>query len=186
MSRCFNAPRVTPIVFRCSLIRSSRWGVRVLARLVAMSVVLSATGFGIGATISGATLLQPARLTSLVPPVPGGIVDNWRPPSSPYGPGNQGVDLRAVAGQPVLAVGDGVVTFAGLVGGRLFVVIDAGAGLRITLGFLGSVTVRTGQTVRNRDLVAYAKGPVHVGARLGTTYIDPRPLFARKVVLLTR
>lgn len=126
------------------------------------------------------------RLPALVPPVPGGIVDNWRPPSSPYGPGNQGVDLRALSGEPVLSVGDGVVTFAGQVGGRLFVVIDVGGGLRVTLGFLASIRVRTGQSVRNRDLVAYAKGPVHVGARLGTTYIDPRPLFGKKSVRLTR
>jgi murein DD-endopeptidase MepM/ murein hydrolase activator NlpD len=121
----------------------------------------------------------------LVPPVPGGIVDNWRPPSSPYGPGNRGVDLRASVGEPVLSVGNGVVTFAGQVGGRLFVVIDI-AGVKITLGFLKSILVKTGQSVRARDLVAYANGPVHVGARQGTTYIDPRPFFATKSVRLTR
>jgi murein DD-endopeptidase MepM/ murein hydrolase activator NlpD len=128
---------------------------------------------------------SPARV-SLLPPVPGGIVDNWRPPSSPYGPGNRGVDLRAGVGEPVLSVGDGTITFAGQVGGRLFVVIDTGSGLRITLGFLQRAVVRTGQTVQAREVVAYANGPVHVGARQGTTYIDPRPLFARKLIRLTR
>ena len=123
---------------------------------------------------------------SLTPPVPGGIVDNWRPPSSPYGPGNRGVDLRASVGDPVFSVGDGTVTFAGQVGGRVFVVIDTGAGLRITLGFLSRALVRTGQGVKAREVVAYANGPVHVGARQGTTYVDPRPLFARKIVRLTR
>jgi murein DD-endopeptidase MepM/ murein hydrolase activator NlpD len=127
----------------------------------------------------------PTRI-SLVPPVPGGIVDNWRPPSSPYGPGNRGVDLRAIVGEPVHAVGDGTITFAGQVGGRLFVVIDTGAGLRITLGFLSRSLVRAGQTVKAREVVAFANGPVHVGARQGTTYIDPRPLFARRLVRLTR
>ncbi len=123
---------------------------------------------------------------SLIPPVPGGIVDNWRPPSSPYGPGNRGVDLRASVGDPVFSVGDGTVAFAGQVGGRVFVVIDTGAGLRITLGFLSRTLVRTGQRVKARDVVAYANGPVHVGARQGTTYVDPRPMFARKLVRLTR
>ena len=126
----------------------------------------------------------PPRL-QLVPPVPGGIVDNWRPPSSPYGPGNRGVDLRATVGEPVVSVGSGVVTFAGQVGGRLFVVIDV-AGVKITLGFLRSILVKTGQSVRARELVAYANGPVHVGARQGTTYIDPRPLFSTKSIRLTR
>jgi murein DD-endopeptidase MepM/ murein hydrolase activator NlpD len=153
--------------------------------IVAFSFLLGPTASGFNSVVPAAVSL-PTRLPTLVPPVPGGIVDNWRPPSSPYGPGNQGVDLRAVAGEPVLAVGNGVVTFAGQVGGRLFVVIDPGAGVRITLGFLASVTVSTGQKVRNRDVVAYAKGPVHVGARMGATYIDPRPLFAKKMVRLTR
>ncbi len=128
---------------------------------------------------------SPQLRVQLVPPVPGGIVDNWRPPSSPYGPGNRGVDLRASAGEPVHSVGNGVVTFAGQVGGRLFVVIEIG-GVKITLGFLKSIVVKAGQSVRSGNLVAYANGPVHVGARQGTTYIDPRPLFAKKSVRLTR
>jgi murein DD-endopeptidase MepM/ murein hydrolase activator NlpD len=146
--------------------------------------VLCLSIVGLSERPSGAAFV-PARV-SLLPPVPGGIVDNWRPPSSPYGPGNRGVDLRAGVGEPVLSVGDGTITFAGQVGGRLFVVIDTGSELRITLGFLQRAVVRTGQTVKARELVAYANGPVHVGARQGTTYIDPRPLFARRVVRLTR
>ena len=130
--------------------------------------------------------LNLSTLAPLVPPVAGGIVDNWRPPSSPYGPGNQGVDLRAVKGDPVQAVGDGVVTFAGQVGGRIFVVIDVGGGIRITLGFLARILVHRGQMVRRGETVGYANGPVHLGARLGITYIDPRPLFAQRAVRLTR
>jgi murein DD-endopeptidase MepM/ murein hydrolase activator NlpD len=132
-----------------------------------------------------AVVSSPQLRVQLVPPVPGGIVDNWRPPSSPYGPGNRGVDLRATVGEPVHSVGNGVVTFAGQVGGRLFVVIEIG-GVKITLGFLKSIVVKAGQSVRAGNLVAYANGPVHVGARQGTTYIDPRPLFATKSVRLTR
>lgn len=151
--------------------------------VVVVALFFGSWGFTVPAFAAPA---DQVRRLSLLPPVPGGIVDNWRPPSSPYGPGNQGVDLRAVAGEPVLAVGDGVVTFSGQVGGRLFVVIDIGEGVRVTLGFLASTVVRTGQLVRSRELVAYAKGPVHVGARSGSTYIDPRPLFAQKQVRLIR
>ena len=135
--------------------------------------------------LRGAAAADSGRI-SLIPPVVGGIVDNWRPPSSPYGPGNQGVDLRAHAGERVVSVGDGLVTFAGQVGGRIFVVIDVGGGVRITLGFLGPVQVRSGERVRAGQLVAFANGPVHVGARLGSAYIDPRPLFAKRSVRLTR
>lgn len=151
--------------------------------VVIVALFFASWGFTVPAF---AAPVNQVRRVSLLPPVPGGIVDNWRPPSSPYGPGNQGVDLRAVAGEPVLAVGDGVVTFSGQVGGRLFVVIDIGEGIRVTLGFLASTVVRTGQKVRSREVVAYANGPVHVGARSGPTYIDPRPLFAKKQVRLTR
>lgn len=169
-----------------------------VARFVAIVGCLTiASGIGIPVFTNPATaaplnplaaatvVFSSQRRLQLVPPVPGGIVDNWRPPSSPYGPGNRGVDLRASVGEPVLSVGNGVVTFAGQVGGRLFVVIDI-AGVKITLGFLKSILVKTGQSVRARDLVAYANGPVHVGARQGTTYIDPRPFFATKSVRLTR
>ncbi len=137
-----------------------------------------------GAVVPASAASTPP-LVQLVPPVPGGIVDNWRPPSSPYGPGNRGVDLRAHVGEPVTSVGNGTVTFAGQVGGRLFVVIDTGS-VKITLGFLRTIVVRTGQVVRPRELVAYANGPVHVGARQGIAYIDPRPLFVTRVVRLTR
>jgi murein DD-endopeptidase MepM/ murein hydrolase activator NlpD len=180
----FDARRVAFDQWKLPNIGFTRRFVRAMGWVSAALLVLGSTGFV--PESSAAQIVSQARLPLLVPPVSGGIVDNWRPPSSPYGPGNQGVDLRAVAGEPVLAVGDGIVTFAGQVGGRLFVVIDTGAGVRITLGFLASVAVRTGQSVRSRDIVAHAKGPVHVGARLGTRYIDPRPLFAKRQVRLTR
>jgi hypothetical protein len=67
----------------------------------------------------------------------------------------------------------------------MFVVIDIG-GLKITLGFLRSVVVRAGQVVKRSELVAYANGPVHLGVRQGSAYLDPRPLFSSTVVRLTQ
>ncbi len=119
-------------------------------------------------------------------PVPGKIVDNWRPPANPYGAGNRGIDLAAAPGEAVKAVGNGLVTFAGQVGGHLFVVVTHDNGIRITLGFLGSVAVRRGDAVHTGQVVGTAAGPVHVGARLGRTYIDPRPLFATQSVWLVK
>ncbi len=166
--------------------RSAQRDPRRLLRAVRLTVLVALCLPIVASSSTGAWAGALPLRVSLIPPVPGGIVDNWRPPSSPYGPGNLGVDLRATLGEPVLSVSDGIVTFAGQVGGRMFVVIDTGAGLRITLGFLNRALVRSGQSVKARDLVAYANGPVHVGARQGTTYIDPRPLFAQRLVRLTR
>jgi murein DD-endopeptidase MepM/ murein hydrolase activator NlpD len=122
-------------------------------------------------------------------PVPGPIFDGWRPPATPYGAGNRGIDLWAAPGEAVVAVADGRVTFAGQVGGRWFVVTEhphpsqvsgatGTATVRITLGFVAAVHVATGAMVRVGQLVATAAGPVHVGLRRGEAYLDPRPLFA--------
>ena len=130
-----------------------------------------------------------ARPTSSVrvvyqPPVGGPIIDDWRPPENPYGAGNRGIDFYAVPGQSVFAAADGVVTFAGQVGGSLFVVMAHADGLRTTIGFVGSVTVRVGAVVQRGTKVAVAKGPVHFGVRDANTYLDPRLLFARRVWLV--
>ena len=117
-------------------------------------------------------------------PVAGAIVDDWRPPENPYGAGNRGIDLYAVPGQPVFAPADGVVTFAGQVGGSLFVVMTHADGLRTTIGFVGSITVRAGAVLPRGAKVAIAKGPIHFGVRSGNVYVDPRTLFARRVWLV--
>jgi murein DD-endopeptidase MepM/ murein hydrolase activator NlpD len=118
------------------------------------------------------------------PPVAGPIIDDWRPPENPFGAGNRGVDFFAVPGQPVFAAADGVVTFAGQVGGSLFLVMSHADGLRTTIGFVGSITVRVGAVLNRGAKVAIAKGPVHFGVRNGNAYLDPRTLFARRVWLV--
>lgn len=111
-------------------------------------------------------------------PVRGVVVDPWRPPADPYAAGNRGIDVSAVPGSSVLSPADGTVTFAGAVGPSRFVVIGSADGIRITLGFLASVTVRTGQSVRRGQVVGRALESVHIGARVGDDYVDPTPLFA--------
>ena len=111
-------------------------------------------------------------------PVHGPIVDPWRPPSSPYGPGNRGIDIGTVPGAAVVSPADGLVTFAGTVGDSRFVVVESPDGIRITIGFLASVTVRSGQTVRRGQTIGRAGTSVHIGARVGNDYLDPTPLFS--------
>jgi murein DD-endopeptidase MepM/ murein hydrolase activator NlpD len=105
----------------------------------------------------------------------------FEPPASPYGPGHRGVDLAAAPGAAVLAAGDGVVAFAGMVAGRPVVSVDHPGGLRTTYEPV-EATVGAGQAVaRGSALGALRAGhggcPVvaclHWGLRRGETYLDP-------------
>jgi len=161
-------------------LRRERRSPPVMARaLLALAVVL-------GIASVGANPLRAAESTTVAyqPPVPGPIVDDWRPPEHPYGAGNLGIDLYARAGDPVVAAANGVVTFSGRVGSSFFVVIAHADGLRTTVGFVGQVLLKAGARVTRGAVIAVAAGPVHFGVRRGATYLDPRTLFSRKVWLV--
>ena len=114
-------------------------------------------------------------------PVPGPVVDGFSPPDSPYGSGHRGIDIAVALGTPVVAPAGGTVSFAGPVGGRRFVTIDHGGGLRSTVSFVEDLRVRTGETVVEGQIVAIsgtghsgASIPhVHFGVRIGDVYVDP-------------
>ncbi len=104
------------------------------------------------------------------------IVDPFRPPSHPYGPGNRGVELGATPGQSVVAVADGTVTFAGPVAGGRWIVVEHPNGLRSTLGPLESVAVVVGQRVDAGAVLGRSGSGLHLTARSGDRYLDPQPL----------
>lgn len=114
-------------------------------------------------------------------PVTGPVIRGFDPPDSPYGSGHRGVDVAAPLGTVAIAPADGTVSFAGPVGGRLFLTIDHGAGLGSTMSWVGSLLVRRGDDVRRGDPVATTGGghvgdPVanlHLGVRLDDVYVDP-------------
>ncbi|HSH61041.1 MAG TPA: M23 family metallopeptidase [Acidimicrobiales bacterium] len=111
------------------------------------------------------------------PPVDAPVVDVFRPPASPFGPGNRGIDYATAEGTPVRASADGQVAFAGPVGGRLHVVIRHGDGIRTSYSFLAAIDVRRGQRVSAGAEVGTAGPSLHFGARRGDAYIDPLTLF---------
>ena len=121
---------------------------------------------------------RPVGLVTYRPPVPGPIVDPYRPPTSPFGPGNRGIDFATSPGEPVGAPADGEVTFAGPVAGGLHVVLLHADGIRTSLSFLAVVLVRRGQMVAAGQPVGRAATTVHLGARRGQAYLDPTSLFA--------
>jgi hypothetical protein len=81
-------------------------------------------------------------------------------------------------GEPVVAVADGEVTFAGQVGGTLHVVVLHADGVRTSLSFLASIAVRAGQRVTAGDVVGHAGNGLHLGARRGEEYLDPATLLS--------
>jgi murein DD-endopeptidase MepM/ murein hydrolase activator NlpD len=101
----------------------------------------------------------------------------------PWSPGHRGVDLAADVGQPVLAAGAGVVTFAGRVAGRGVVVVAHPGGLRTTYepvaaGVRAGQVTEPGSTVGRLDTwPGHCAAPcLHWGALRGNEYVDPLSL----------
>ena len=111
-------------------------------------------------------------------PVDGAVIDPFRPPATPYGPGNRGIDYGTTAGEEVRAANDGLVVFAGRVGLSLHVVVLHDDGVRTSYSFLRHVSVRRGDRVQRGDVVGLAGDELHFGARVGDVYIDPSLLLA--------
>lgn len=108
------------------------------------------------------------------------VMATFDPPESPYGPGHRGVDLSGRIGQPVLAVADGRVRFAGMVAGRGVLVIEHGAERSTYEPVIAAVDVgdpvRAGQVVGRLELVSSHCWPaacLHLGRIEGDTYLDP-------------
>lgn len=122
-------------------------------------------------------------------PLRGDILRHFEPPPTPFAAGHRGIDIAAAAGTTVRAAAAGVVSFAGQVGGRLFVSIDHADGLRTTYSFLDAVLVAEGESVSRGDPVARSgtghagseRPHLHFGVRRGDEYLDPEPLLLASI-----
>jgi murein DD-endopeptidase MepM/ murein hydrolase activator NlpD len=119
------------------------------------------------------------------------VVAAFDPPDSPYGAGNRGVDLLGAVGEPVLAIGDGEVTYAGVLAGRGVVVISHGA-VRSTYEPV-SATVSVGDLVLAGDPVGALasvgshcppQACLHLGIIHGSVYLDPLSLLPHSQIRL--
>jgi murein DD-endopeptidase MepM/ murein hydrolase activator NlpD len=123
----------------------------------------------------------PARAGSWIWPVRGPVVKGFDPPSSPYGSGHRGIDIATPVGTLVRAPAPGVVSFAGNVGGHLFVTINHGGGLLSTCSFLSGLRVRKGDAVATGQAIALSGSGhpgdttpnLHLGVRLNGQYVNP-------------
>jgi murein DD-endopeptidase MepM/ murein hydrolase activator NlpD len=128
-------------------------------------------------------------------PLPGTpVVDRgFSPPTTTWGAGHRGVDLRGQQGEPVLSAGPGRVVYAGVLAGRGVVTVSHDGGLRTTYEPV-SATVRVGQQVA-RGATLGRLGTGHASCRTGTTclhwgllrgdsYLDPLGLLLDQRVRL--
>ena len=102
-----------------------------------------------------------------------------RPGPQPWSPGHRGVDLGAGAGAPVLAAGDGRVTFVGTVAGAGSSWWTHGT-LRttyepVTATMPSGAAVSAGQEIGRLDAATghCGRACLHWGALRGSVYVDP-------------
>lgn len=108
------------------------------------------------------------------PPVDAALTDTFRPPQTPYGAGNRGIDYATTDQQPVTAAADGEVVFAGRIGASTHVTVLHADGIRTTYSFLATTAVRRGQQVDQGQTIGTAgSAGLHFGARAGEAYVDP-------------
>ncbi|MGH9117030.1 MAG: peptidoglycan DD-metalloendopeptidase family protein [Acidimicrobiales bacterium] len=148
---------------------------RVLPRLVGATAVIAISLVTLSPAAAGQPL--PEAVVTYRPPVVAPVLDPFRAPASPYGPGNRGIEYDTAPGQPVVASASGVVTFAGAVAGTRHVTIGHVDGVRTSYSFLASVEVTSGQRVEQGSPVGTAGDTFHFGARIGDVYVDPDLLF---------
>jgi murein DD-endopeptidase MepM/ murein hydrolase activator NlpD len=137
-------------------------------------------GTGPGGAPAGSVGSPPAYGTYAWP-VRGRVIRGFEDPQTPYGAGHRGIDIASPFGSVMVAAQDGVVAFAGFVGGSLFISINHSDGVRTTYSWLSAVDVRKGDVVRRGESIgATGHGHpeidtphLHFGARVGATYIDP-------------
>jgi murein DD-endopeptidase MepM/ murein hydrolase activator NlpD len=114
-------------------------------------------------------------------PVVGPVLRGFELPAGPYGAGHRGIDIAVTEGTQVRAPAPGVVSFAGCVGGQLFVTLDHGGGLQSTYSWLSAALVRKGDAVAEGAPIALsglghpgsAIAHLHFGVKFGGNYVDP-------------
>jgi len=119
-------------------------------------------------------------------PVSGPVIRGFDPPDTPFGAGHRGIDIAVEPGSPILAPEAGTVSFAGRVGGELFVTIVHGGGLSSTYSWISAAAVRKGDVVsRGQTIGTTGTGHpgesvphLHFGVKLDGEYVDPLHLLA--------
>ena len=142
--------------------------VRVLVRLAVLTLAVAAGGAASAAEPPALCLNQPVRAP---------VVDPFRAPGCRWCAGNRGIEYGTAAGTVVRAAAGGTVSFAGVVAGTRYVVVQHASGLRTTYGKLATIGVVQGATVSAGTPVGTTGGQFFFGVRRGDTYLDPAQHF---------
>jgi murein DD-endopeptidase MepM/ murein hydrolase activator NlpD len=156
------------------------------ARRAALLLMSLAVGFFPTPATAGAPPAATPSITHWSPPIDGELTVSRAFEHLPhrFAAGHRGADLRGSPSSPVLAAGDGVVVFAGMVAGRPLVSIDHPGGLRTTYEPVDPSVAAGQQVARGSPIGTLTVGhpgcPVqaclHWGLRRGETYLDPLSL----------
>lgn len=85
---------------------------------------------------------------------------------------------------PVVALRDGVITFAGPVARTVYVVQEVAPRVVITYGRLLQPAVARGDLARRGDIVGWVAKRLYVGVRIMGRYVDPRVGLAARAPML--
>lgn len=112
---------------------------------------------------------------AIVVPIEGEVVRRFDRPLCMYCPGHRGVTIESRPGDEILAVTSGVISFAGQVGERLYVVQHFAPDTRVTYGGVLSIgpNVQEGLWVDAGQVVAIAAENTYLGVRIGQEYVEP-------------
>jgi murein DD-endopeptidase MepM/ murein hydrolase activator NlpD len=123
--------------------------------LIGFAVVMSmvAIVLGLGQGTAGSDPAPVSRFSWPLPP-PHQVLRPFQPPATRYGPGHRGVDLVGSVGEPVLVAGDGLVLFAGPIGGCDLISVEHPGGLRTTYEPVDPV-VHVGQEVTRQQVIGH-------------------------------
>lgn len=108
-----------------------------------------------------------------VVPVAGPLVRHFDPPICEKCAGHRGVTLKTVSGDAVVATADGVVEFAGSVGGRIYVVQRISPSVRVTYGWLTSFSAAEGASVVAGEVLGLAADHTYLSVRVGDVHVEP-------------
>jgi hypothetical protein len=108
------------------------------------------------------------------------IVQEFSPPPAPWLAGHRGVDLEAATGTPLFPPADGILHFAGAVGGKDVVSIELDDGMIATFE-PATTDFKVGAKITRSRRFATVDGRsdhcsnlcVHWGMKKGDTYYDP-------------
>jgi murein DD-endopeptidase MepM/ murein hydrolase activator NlpD len=109
-----------------------------------------------------------------VPPVSGKVVDRFRAPACLRCAGHRGVTISTAPDSAVVAVQSGVVTFAGEVAHRAYVVVEIAPQVLVTYGWLVPVPdLQKGMAVYQGQHLGVTGERFYLGVRVAGVYVDP-------------